>query len=164
MTPGAVTVTAADERAQADHEADPLDLDRWRELAAAVLVDEGVGGELDLTFVDESAMADLNEQHMGHQGPTDVLSFPLDGEGGEGDADGVPRLLGDVVICPSVAARNAPGPIDDELALLVVHGVLHVLGWDHAADDEREAMQAQERHHLQQWRESLAPDVEAATP
>ena len=162
----AATVSAVDDRAAGDDRGEPLDPDRWRWLAAAVLVEEGMGGELGLTFVDEAAMAALNERHMGHDGPTDVLSFPLDGEDGPaaGDRadDDVPRLLGDVVICPSVAARNAPGPVDDELALLVVHGVLHVLGWDHAADDEREAMQARERHHLQRWRQRLVADGETA--
>lgn len=67
------------------------------------------------------------------------------------DPDDLPLLLGDVVICPEVAARNAPdhaGTVEDELALLVVHGILHVLGMDHAADDERIAMQARERQHL----------------
>jgi probable rRNA maturation factor len=67
------------------------------------------------------------------------------------DFDDLPLLLGDVVICPEVAARNAPehaGTVDDELALLVVHGILHVLGMDHANDGERVAMQSRERHHL----------------
>jgi probable rRNA maturation factor len=156
VSPATVSVHAIDERDGSGDVGDiPLDPERWRRLADIVLVDEGVVGELDLTFVDETAMAALNQQHMGQDGPTDVLSFPLDGEDISAVTDdGVPRLLGDVVICPSVAARNAPGhggTVDDELALLVVHGVLHVLGWDHAEDDEREAMQARERHHLQRW-------------
>jgi probable rRNA maturation factor len=64
----------------------------------------------------------------------------------------MPLLLGDVVICPAVAARQAPehaGTVDDELALLVVHGVLHVLGHDHADDEERLIMQARERELLE---------------
>ncbi len=68
------------------------------------------------------------------------------------DPGDMPLLLGDVVICPAVAARQAPehaGTIDDELALLVVHGILHVLGHDHADDAERVAMQARERELLQ---------------
>ena len=63
----------------------------------------------------------------------------------------VPLLLGDVVVCPAVAARNAPthaGTYDDEIALLVVHGILHVLGMDHAEADEAAAMQARERDLL----------------
>jgi probable rRNA maturation factor len=88
---------------------------------------------------------------MGVDGPTDVLSFPLDAA----DAavpDGVPVLLGDVVVCPIVAAEQAPqhaGTLDDELALLVVHGVLHVLGHDHATPAETEVMQARERELLE---------------
>ena len=108
-------------------------------------------------------MAELNGQHMGQPGPTDVLAFPLDADletPGAGSGPDIPVLLGDVVICPTVARRNAPdheggghdGTIDDELALLVVHGVLHVLGWDHATDEERAAMQARERHHLERRR------------
>ena len=87
-------------------------------------------------------MAELNREHMGHEGPTDVLSFPIDGAGAGPDG-----LLGDVVVCPAVARRNAPdhaGTYDDELALLVVHGVLHVLGHDHAEADDAEVMRARE--------------------
>ena len=128
----------------------PVDLDRWTALATAALAAEGVAeGELTLLFVDEVAMAELNELHMGETGATDVLSFPIDGnESGDGPG---PTLLGDVVICPAVAARNAPahaGTYDDELALLVVHGVLHVLGHDHAEPDETAVMQGRERELL----------------
>jgi probable rRNA maturation factor len=146
----------------------PVDTMRWVQLAQAVLVDEGVRGEaeLSLLFVDEVAIADLNRRFLAKNGPTDVLAFPIDEEpvesgrnpdsGGTGpgfatDLDEAPVLLGDVVICPAVAARNAPehaGTYDDELALLVVHGVLHLLGMDHLEDDEAEAMEARERELL----------------
>jgi probable rRNA maturation factor len=152
--------------------ADGAGAESWPRLAEAVLVDEDASGELDLTFVDETAMADLNLTHMGQEGPTDVLAFPIDGEGdrAEPGEHGVPRLLGDVVICPAVARRNAPGDADldpetavrDELALLVVHGVLHVLGWDHATEDERLAMQARERRHLDRWRSAGPPRTDAS--
>src|SRR3546814_12582280 len=97
---------------------------------------------------------------MGADGPTDVLSFPIDDpidpgrwpdSGSTGpdreppEVQDLPMLLGDVVICPAVAARQAPehaGSYDDEIALLVVHGVLHVLGLDHAEPAEEAAMQA----------------------
>jgi probable rRNA maturation factor len=93
---------------------------------------------------------------MGKSGPTDVLSFPLDDDT---DADGlagadVPVLLGDVVICPAVAAEQAPdhaGTLDDELALLVVHGILHVLGHDHAEPAETAEMRAAELAHLERF-------------
>jgi probable rRNA maturation factor len=79
-----------------------------------------------------------------------VLSFPLDAatmNGGE-HVDGAPVLLGDVVVCPAIAAAAAPdhgGSVDDELALLVVHGILHVLGHDHAEPGETAAMRERER-------------------
>jgi probable rRNA maturation factor len=158
-----VEVFAADEQ-----HAEPVDTLRWVRLAEAVLADEGVKGdaELSMLFVDEQAISDLNQRFLGKAGPTDVLAFPIDDEpaesgrspdsGGTGpgfssDPDDVPTLLGDVVICPTVARRNAPehaGTYDDELALLVVHGVLHLLGMDHMDDEEAEAMEARERQLL----------------
>ena len=129
---GPLIVVCADEQDDVD-----IDAARWAALAEAVLRAEGVSGELTLTFVDPAEIATLNAEHMGVAGPTDVLSFPLDAatmNGGE-HVDGTPVLLGDVVVCPAVAAAAAPdhgGSVDDELALLVVHGILHVLGHDHA--------------------------------
>ncbi len=145
-----VSVVAAD-----DQDDEPVDLARWEALAGSALLAEGATGpaELSLTFVAAAAMADLNGRFMDGDGPTDVLAFPLDGAdlvvGGN-----VPRLLGDVVICPAVAARNAPdhaGTYEDELALLVVHGVLAVLGHDHATAAETEAMQAREHDLLDRF-------------
>lgn len=124
-----------------------IDAPRWARLAAAALRCEGARGELTLTFVDRDEMSLLNGEHMGVQGPTDVLSFPLDSLDEEPLAHGGPVLLGDVVICPSVAAEAAPGhagTVDDELALLVVHGCLHVMGYDHAEPDEARVMRSRE--------------------
>ena len=126
-----------------------LDLPRWEHLASTALVAEGAVGELTVTFIDRDEMTRLNEEHMAQMGPTDVLSFPLDDD----PLPGVPTLLGDVVISPSVAATQAPehaGTVDDEIALLVVHGILHVLGHDHAEPDETAAMQARERTLLEE--------------
>jgi probable rRNA maturation factor len=123
-----------------------IDAPRWARLAADALRCEGARGELTLTFVDRDEMAALNSEHMGLDRPTDVLSFPLDSIDEEPFAQG-PVLLGDVVICPSVAVESAPshaGTIDDELALLVVHGCLHVMGYDHAVPDEARVMRARE--------------------
>jgi probable rRNA maturation factor len=158
-----VVVFAADE--QSSH---PVDTIRWIRLAEAVLAEEGVRGdtEVSLLFVDEDAIADLNSRFLGHEGPTDVLAFPIDDEpvesgrspdsGGSGpgfssEPEEAPSLLGDVVICPAVAERNAPdhaGTYEDELALLVVHGLLHILGMDHDDPEEAEAMEARERELL----------------
>jgi probable rRNA maturation factor len=159
----AIEVFAADE--QADQ---PVDTLRWVRLAEAILEEEGVRGdaELSMLFVDEQAMTDLNKRFLGKDGPTDVLAFPIDDEPIEGgrspDSGGtgpgftsepsdMPTVLGDVVICPAVAFRNAPehaGTYDDELALLLVHGVLHLLGMDHDDDDEAELMERRERQLL----------------
>ena len=163
---GAVEVFGADEQ-----QAEPVDVARWVTLAEEVLAAEGVRGdaELSLLFVDELTMTQLNKRFMDVDGPTDVLAFPIDdpvdagrwpdsgttGPVREGpDPNELPLLLGDVVVCPAVAARQAPehaGSYDDELALLVVHGVLHVLGHDHADPDEATAMQAKERSLLERF-------------
>ena len=135
----ALSVVVSDEQRDV-----PVDATRWAELARAVLDAEGCRGELTLTFVDRDEMASLNAEHMDAVGPTDVLSFPLDPFGS--DEPG-PSLIGDVVICPAVAAESAPthaGKLDDELALLVVHGVLHVVGHDHAEPAETRRMRDRE--------------------
>jgi probable rRNA maturation factor len=104
-------------------------------LARETLIGEGVtGGELTLSFVDGPEMEDLHIRFMDEAGPTDVLSFPM-GEDG---------LLGDVIVCPEVAARNNPADPAAELRLLVVHGVLHVLGYDHHDERERAEMWARQ--------------------
>ncbi len=174
-----VEVFAADE--QSDH---PVDTMRWVRLAESVLVAEGVRGatEVSMLFVDEASIADLHRRFLGQDGPTDVLSFPIDDEpaesgrspdsGGSGPGSGdeesgdEPMLLGDVVICPAVAGRNAPrhaGTYDDELALLVVHGLLHLLGMDHEEDDEAEAMEAKERDLLARFHQQLGRRQRRAT-
>jgi probable rRNA maturation factor len=160
-----IDVFAADEQ-----QAHPMDLSRWAELARRVLASRGVKGETEvsLLFVDEDAMAALNEQFLGKAGPTDVLSFPIDDEpgptgrspdfGGSGPGTaaehGALTLLGDVVVCPTVAARNAVEhevSVDDEIALLVVHGLLHLLGMDHEEDAEAERMETLEQQLLSRF-------------
>lgn len=153
-----------------------LTLDRYAELARFVLEAEGVRGDVEfaLLFVDEQFITSLNGKYMGETTSTDVLAFPIDDEffqtGRSPDAatrrpPGRDRttgpgalLLGDVVICPSVAHRQAgsnersypghDGSVEAELDMLVTHGTLHVLGYDHGAVDERSVMQAAERRHL----------------
>jgi probable rRNA maturation factor len=156
-------VYAADEQADV-----PVAVERWSTLARAVLEAEGIldETEVSLLFVDEDTIASLNERFLAKEGPTDVLSFPIEDEadrsgrspdeGGTGpgsiEADtGRLVLLGDVVICPAVAAVNAVDhgvSLDDELALLVVHGILHLLGMDHEVDDEAERMEQREQQLL----------------
>ena len=167
---GEIEVFCADEQTDV-----AIDVARWHSLAKDVLIAEGVRGaaELTLMFVPESAIAGLNEKYMGKSGPTDVLSFPLDAveatrtpgpsalssgpHKSSLDLNDLPILLGDVVICPAVAQRQAPnhaGNIDDEFALLVTHGVLHVLGYDHEQDGDAKKMQSREREllELHHWR------------
>jgi len=134
-----------------------VDVAHWRQVAVETLKAEGVRrGDFDLIFVPADEMSELNHVHMGHDGPTDVLSFPLDRPSDGLDPQSaaeleVPRHLGDVVICPQVAEQQAPehcGDFESELALLVIHGVLHVLGHEHRERQEQERMLERERIHL----------------
>ncbi|HEY7133918.1 MAG TPA: rRNA maturation RNase YbeY [Acidimicrobiia bacterium] len=162
-----VDVFAADEQQEI-----PVDVMRWVRLARMVLEEEQVpgGAELSLIFVDERAIADLNERFLGGAGPTDVLAFPMDddivpagrqpdqggrGPGSPSEPGEPPAMIGDVVVCPSYARREAESrrrALDEELALLVVHGVLHLLSYDHAEEQESEAMQRRERELLERFR------------
>ncbi|HET6662610.1 MAG TPA: rRNA maturation RNase YbeY [Acidimicrobiales bacterium] len=155
---GEVMVFGADEQ-----QATPVDVRRWVDLARNVLLAEGVSGdaELSLLFVDEDTICGLNRRFMDADGPTDVLAFPIDDPAeapptpdDAGPTGSGPLLLGDVVVCPAVAERQASqhaASFDDELALLVVHGVLHVLGHDHAEVDEAALMRARERELLERF-------------
>lgn len=106
--------------------------------------------DLAILLVDTDAMTTLHEKWMGEPGPTDVLSFPMDelrpGREGQPSANG---LLGDVVVCPEVAAQQAVAAghsSADEILLLTTHGILHLLGFDHAEpDEEREMFELQRR-------------------
>jgi probable rRNA maturation factor len=166
---GDPVVFSADEQSEVE-----VDVAAYTRLAQAVLEEESVHGlcELAVYFVDEPSIAELNERFLGGDGPTDVLAFPIDddvvgtgaGVGGRSpdsgapgpdrsppDVSEIPVLLGDVLVCPAVAAHNAARlgrSVADELALLVVHGILHVLGMDHAEEEETRLMQARERELL----------------
>lgn len=135
-----------------------VDLIALGELLARVLAHEGApaGAESSLTLVDPHAIAALKRVHLDGSGePTDVLSFPVDG------VDDDAELIGDVVLCPAVAAEQAPehaGSVEDELALLVVHGGLHLAGWDHAVATDRVAMWDRERSLLTELHRAPARD------
>ena len=125
-----------------------LNLESQRGRAEALLARLGYDtGELGLAFTAPDEMERLNREYLGRTGPTDVLTFPLDagegdGGGGKAPAGGAaeyspPLLLGDIVICPQVAERQADGAghsLDAELCLLLVHGMLHLAGYDHETD------------------------------
>jgi len=158
-----VQVSGFDEQDAVD-----VEITRWVRLAQLVLQEERIDpeAELGLIFVDEPTITDLNRRFLDGEGATDVLAFPLDeagppagrdpddggrGPGAANDADEPPVVLGDVVVCPTVAARHAASggrPLDDELALLVVHGVLHLLEYDHADPADAARMQRREQELL----------------
>jgi probable rRNA maturation factor len=140
--------------------------------------------ELSLLLVDEPAMTELHVRWMGEEGPTDVLAFPMDElrppqpggahvEQDDPDAPGIPGLLGDVVICPQVAAvqaRRARHVVADEINLLATHGILHLLGYDHADAREHAAMFGLQDRLLASWQAerggdgSGAPGIAGDTP
>jgi probable rRNA maturation factor len=121
--------------------------------------------ELSVLLVDSGTMADLHQRWLGEPGPTDVLAFPMDelrppppgsdraDRGGELGL--APGLLGDVVLCPEVAteqARAAQHPAADELEMLCAHGILHLLGYDHADPEEHATMFGLQDRLLDGWR------------
>lgn len=153
-----------------------VDLMRWVRLAEHVLRAERAPDDVEmaLVFVDRATITDLNVRYLGGKGPTDVLAFPLEdeipvgrmpdqggrGPGATGDPAEPPMAIGDVVVCPDVARVQAEErgiPLDDELALLVVHGTLHLFGYDHAEPDDAARMQHRERAMLESFAAGTAP-------
>jgi probable rRNA maturation factor len=116
--------------------AGPLPQCTVERLCAVALASAGVGsGHLAVEFVDATRMSVLNGEHRGKDGPTDVLSFPLDGADPGAPGEGVPRELGDIVICPAHTL---------DVSEAIVHGALHLVGMDHETDDgEMLALQAE---------------------
>ncbi len=138
---------------------EPLDLSAFERLAAFILDREELPDEVELSIaiIGMDEMTELNGRYRGKEGPTDVLSFPCD-DPCPVVAPGEPVMLGDVVISPEVAEQQAAElghTVEAELNLLLVHGVLHLLGYDHESDEDAEAMQARERAVLSAWELSL---------
>ncbi len=140
-----------------DEQDEPVIAAEMVRLAEVVMIAEGLdaGTGVSITLVDEDTIALLNRKHMGKAGPTDVLSFPIEdaapGAPPRRTVDGPPVEIGDVVIAPSVVRSNAKrdaAVFEDELALMVVHGMLHLLGWDHVAEAEAVAMERREEELL----------------
>ncbi|HZE38553.1 MAG TPA: rRNA maturation RNase YbeY [Stackebrandtia sp.] len=137
------------------------------DVARHALSEMGVNplADLSILVVDSGYMAELNHRWMGSQGPTDVLAFPMDelsvGRGPSNDEEPVAEtLLGDVVLCPEVAERQATAAghsAADELHMLTVHGVLHILGYDHAEPDEAKKMFGLQKSLLDGWRRERTP-------
>ncbi|MXX46602.1 MAG: rRNA maturation RNase YbeY [Acidimicrobiia bacterium] len=141
-----------------DEQGSPVDHGLLGRLAGGVLAGEGYGRNclVDVTLVPEGQMAEMNFRHRGYRGPTDVLAFPLqvmepgDGVAGGGES-GPPLHLGDIVIAPDYVTRQAARVgtrLSEEMGLMVVHGVLHLLGYRHDSDSEAEVMEQRERRHL----------------
>ena len=113
--------------------------------------------ELSMVLLDSASMADLHMRWMDTPGPTDVMSFPMDElePGGRPDApEPGPAVLGDIVLCPEFAAEQAAAAghsLGHELALLTIHGVLHLLGYDHAEPNEEKEMFGLQRQLLEEW-------------
>jgi probable rRNA maturation factor len=139
-----------------DEQDDPLPSKPLVELARIAMEAENLPSstQVSITLVTDNRMAELNAEHMGKTGPTDVLSFPIEDFSMGARTVGVggpPLLLGDIVICPSVVRSNASSAavaFEEEMALMVVHGVLHLLGRDHVIEAEAEAMEQREREIL----------------
>jgi probable rRNA maturation factor len=177
MTHATVRVFGSDEQRDI-----PVDVLRWVRLAELVLAEERVppDAQMSVLFVDEQTITDLNARFLDGDGPTDVLAFPLDeeevasgrrpDEGGRGpgapaDSTDPPIVVGDVVVCPTVAKQQADArgaDIADELALLVVHGTLHLLSYDHAEEPDARRMQDREQTLLAKFRAVEGRDGPAA--
>lgn len=153
-----------------DHRSDLVSSLPLEELAQFVLEREGKPAETEvsISFVDDDTMAQLNERYRGKEGPTDVLSFECDNiADDEFAAVGGDDIyeLGDIIIAPDVAMRQTQEfntSFAEEVNLLVVHGLLHLCGYDHIEDDEAEIMEAREAELLSAWaqRGKAAPTLE----
>jgi len=137
-----------------------VDERRLERLARFVLDEFGVNPlvELSIRLVDVEAMTALHVHFMDEPGPTDVLAFPMDELHDHRDdvdsPDAPPTLLGDVVLCPPVAAQQARAaghPTEAELDLLCAHGILHLLGYDHADPEQEKEMFGQQTRLLTGW-------------
>ena len=107
--------------------------------------------ELNIRLVSEDEMTQLHIKWMDLPGPTDVLSFPMDELKPNSKSEG-PGIIGDIVLCPAFAEKNGKQSLEKELELLTVHGVLHLLGFDHAEKSEEHAMFKLQDEILAEWR------------
>jgi probable rRNA maturation factor len=128
--------------------------DQIVDVAAFALDKMGIHPDSDLgiTLVDEDEITKLHIQWMNLPGPTDVLSFPMDELKPFSASDG-PGIIGDIVICPQFAAKQAiKHSTEDEISLLTVHGVLHLLGFDHVEEEEHKVMFGLQDKTLAEWK------------
>lgn len=141
----------------ADEQGEDVDLAGIRSLAELVLADEGYpeDSEATLLLVSDDEMVAYNRRFLERDGPTDVLAFPVEdlvaGDVPDRESNQPPLLLGDVIIAPSYIRRQARSfdvSFEEELSLMVVHGLLHLLGYDHQEDIQAEHMEGRERELL----------------
>ena len=141
----------------ADEQGEPVDLLQLRHLAALVLTEEGYPDETEVTvlLVSDDEMASYNERFLDRTGPTDVLAFPVEeltpGFVPDHEPGGPPLVIGDVIVAPAYVSRQAAETevgFDDEMALMVAHGILHLLGYDHIEDADAELMERREAELL----------------
>jgi probable rRNA maturation factor len=141
----------------ADEQGEELDLAGMRNLAELVISTEGYPKETEVTllFVDEGEMSSYNERFLNRTGPTDVLAFPVEdllpGVAPDPDPSGPPLMIGDVIIAPAYVKRQAIEleiSFEDEMALMVTHGILHLMGYDHQEDGDASTMESRETEIL----------------
>ena len=141
----------------ADEQGEPVDLLQLRHLAELVLAEEGYPDETEVTvlLVSDDEMASYNERFLDRTGPTDVLAFPVEeltpGFVPEHDPGGPPLVIGDVIVAPAYVSRQVTETdvgFNDEMALMVAHGILHLLGYDHIDDGDAELMERRESELL----------------
>ncbi len=130
-----------------------LDEARLMSLADFSLTKLGIhpDSELGIRLVNEIEMEELHQKWMNLSGATDVMSFPMDEIKPDSASNG-PGIIGDIVLCPEFAARNGKQSTDLEIELLTVHGVLHLLGFDHEKIEDELVMFKMQEDFLNQWR------------
>jgi probable rRNA maturation factor len=134
-----------------------VDEHRLVSLVRVAAAEEGVDPRAEVTvlLVERAAMASLKEKWLGESGPTDVLAFPMDDQ----VPDDEPYILGDIVICPDVAreqALEAGDKVVEEVDLLLVHGFLHLMGYDHVKPQDARSMRHRERKILAEFNRKAA--------
>lgn len=141
----------------ADEQSEKIGLSELRSLAEIVLREEGYSDDTEVTIllINEEEMSGYNERFLSRSGPTDVLAFPVEdllpGVVPEFDPQGPPLMIGDVIVAPAYIRRQAiehDVSFEDEMALMVTHGVLHLIGYDHVKEDDAERMEQRERELL----------------
>lgn len=141
----------------ADEQSEPVESEELRSLAELVMSEEGYPEttEVAILLVSENEMTQYNQRFLEREGPTDVLAFPVEslipGVVPDLDPHGPPLIAGDVIIAPAYVRRQAEShdvAVEDEMALMVTHGILHLLGYDHETDEQANHMEQRERDLL----------------